>query len=148
MKVILQKDIKALGKKGDIKEVAEGYARNFLFPKGLAVEASTGNVKNLMQEKGAAQHREAVEEAKAREMAARLNEVEVVMHAKVGDGGRLFGSITGKEIAEEIQKVSGLAIEKRQIEMKETFKAVGEFTVLVRLSHGITATVRVKILGE
>ncbi|HEX2953856.1 MAG TPA: 50S ribosomal protein L9, partial [Bacillota bacterium] len=77
-----------------------------------------------------------------------LNEVEVTLHAKVGDGGRLFGSITGKEIADEIQKVSGVAIEKRQIELKETIKAIGDFSVLVRLSHGVTATVRVKILGE
>lgn len=148
MKVILLNDIKALGKKGEIKEVAEGYARNFLFPKALAIEASDGNVKNLMQAKGAAQHREEMEESKAKEIAAKLNDLEVTLSAKVGDGGRLFGSITGKEIADEIKKASGLTIEKRQIEMKEHIKSLGDYSALIRLYHGVTATVRIKIAAE
>lgn len=148
MKVILSQDIKALGKKGEIKEVAEGYARNFLLPKGLAIEASTGNVKNIEREKNAILHREEVEVTKAKELAVRLNALEVKLLAKSGEGGRLFGSITGKEIADEIKKVSGIAIEKRQIEMKEHIKSLGDYSALIRLHPGVTATVRVKVTAE
>jgi len=148
MKVILLKDIKSLGKKGEIKEVADGYARNFLLPHSLAVEASAGNVKNLMQEMQAKLHREELEEAKARETAGRLNELLITLRAKTGDGGRLFGSITDREIADEILKASGITVDKKQIEMKEHIKALGDYSVPIRLYHGVTATVRVKITGE
>lgn len=148
MKVILLKDVKALGKKGDVKEVADGYARNFLFPRSLAMEASTGNMKNLDQEKQAAKHRKELEEANARELAGRLGQVEVLFKVKVGEGGRLFGSITGKEIAEEIRRASGIAVDKKQIELGEVIKTLGQHTVDIKLYPGVTAKVKVNVNAE
>ena len=104
MKVILLQDIKAIGKKGDIKEVADGYARNYLFPKKLAIEATAGNLKSLDQEKQAQQHKKAVEEAKATELAAKLNQLKLHFKVKVGEGGRLFGSITVKKLPIKLNK--------------------------------------------
>lgn len=148
MKVILMKDVKALGKKGDVKEVADGYARNYLFPRSLAVEASTGNMKNLDQEKQTAKHRKEVEEAKARELAERLNKVEVTFKVKVGEGGRLFGSITGKEIAEEIKRVSGIGVDKKQIELDEVIKTLGQHPVGIKLYPGVVAKVSIRVIAE
>lgn len=148
VKVILMKDVKALGKKGDVKEVADGYARNFLFPRSLAMEASAGNMKNLDQEKQVAKHRKDIEEANARELAERLNKVEVLFKVKVGEGGRLFGSITGKEIAEEIRRVSGLAVDKKQIELGEVIKTLGQHTVDIKLYPGVSAKTKVTVEPE
>lgn len=148
MKVILLKDIKAIGKKGDVKEVADGYARNYLLPKNLAVEASSGNLKNLNQEKQARQHKKETEETKARELAAKLNQVKLVFKVKVGEGGRLFGSITGKEIADQIQQTANIRIEKRQVELGETIKTLGEHQVTVRIYPGVSATILVQVAAE
>lgn len=146
MKVILMKDVKSIGKKGDVKEVADGYARNFLIPKGLAVEASSGNLNSLNQEKKAAKHRKEVEEANAKEMAAKLQDKEVTFQVKVGEGGRLFGSITGKEIAEEISRVTGVDVDKKQIELGEVIKRLGVHTVEVRVFPQISATIKVNVV--
>ncbi|HHZ19975.1 MAG TPA: 50S ribosomal protein L9 [Firmicutes bacterium] len=148
MKVILLQDIKAIGKKGDIKEVADGYARNYLFPKKLAIEATAGNLKSLDQEKQAQQHKKAVEEAKATELAAKLNQLKLHFKVKVGEGGRLFGSITGKEIADKIKQTANLDIDKRQVELGETIKTLGTHQVTIRVYPGITATVQVQVDGE
>jgi large subunit ribosomal protein L9 len=146
LKVILLKDVKSIGKKGDVKEVADGYARNFLIPKGLAVEASTGNLNSLNQEKKVAKHRKEAEEANAKEMAAKLQDKEVTFQVKVGEGGRLFGSITGKEIAEEISRTTGVAVEKKQVELGEVIKRLGVHTVEIRVYPQVSATVKVNVV--
>jgi large subunit ribosomal protein L9 len=148
MKVILKQDIRALGKKGDLKEVAEGYARNYLLPKGLAVEATSGNVKTLSQLKEGAAKREQHEEEEARAIAAKLKGLTVNFKAKVGDGGRLFGSITAKDVADQIQKSTGLELDKRKVEVDEAIKSLGNYQVKVHIYKGITVDVTIAVTQE
>ncbi|MGI5853497.1 MAG: 50S ribosomal protein L9 [Bacillota bacterium] len=148
MKVILVQDVKALGKKGDTKEVSDGYARNFLFPRGLAVEANQVNVKKLEFEKKVEQERREQEEAEARQIATTINDMQVAIKVKAGEGGRLFGSITAKDIADAIQKYSGMEIDKRKLELSESIKALGNYPVNVHLYPGVTATITVRIVEE
>lgn len=148
MKVILKKDIKALGKQGDIKEVADGYARNYLLPKGLAVEASVSNVKVLADQKASIAKRLREEEADARALAERLNGLEITFKAKTGEGGRLFGSITSKDIAEEIEKKIKTEFDKRKVELDEAIKTLGKHAVKLHLYKGIYAEMTVLVEQE
>ncbi|HAH97203.1 MAG TPA: 50S ribosomal protein L9 [Firmicutes bacterium] len=148
MKVILVQDVKALGKKGTTKEVSDGYARNFLLPRGLAIEANQVNVKKLEFEKKLEQERKDQEEAEARQIAATINEMQVAIKVKSGEGGRLFGSITAKDIAEAIQKYSGMEVDKRKLEISENIKALGNYPVNLHLYPGVTATITVRIVEE
>lgn len=148
MKVILVQDVKALGKKGDTKEVSDGYARNFLLPRGLAIEATQVNVKKLEFEKKTEQDRKDQEEAEARQIAATINGMQVVIKVKSGEGGRLFGSITAKDVAEAIQKYSGMEVDKRKLELSETIKALGNYPVNLHLYPGVTATITARIVEE
>lgn len=146
MKVILKQDVKGVGKKGETLEVSEGHARNFLLPRGLAVEATAGNLKVLAQQKAAAAGRQARDEEEARAMAARLNELVVSLPAKTGDKGRLFGSITSKDVAEALEKTARIAIDKRKLDLPEPIKELGEYQIPVKLYPTITATLRVKVV--
>jgi len=148
MKLILQADVKSLGKKGQVIEVAEGYGRNYLLPKGLAVEASGSNVKILEQQKVADARKKAKELAVAREMAVKLEQIEVVIKTKMGDSGRLFGSVTSKEIADELQKKFGLTVDKRKIELKESIKILGVYNLNVKVHPEVQATLKVNVTGE
>lgn len=145
MKVILSQDIKGTGNKGDVINVSDGYARNFLFPRNLAVEATDGAMKAVKQKKDAEAHRRAVSEQSAREIAARVKEMTVVIRAKAGEGGRLFGSVTGKEIAEELLAQHHIEVDKKKIEMDEAIKTVGMHEVKLRLFAGISSTLKVEI---
>lgn len=147
MKVILNKDIKALGKLGDVKEVADGYARNCLFPQNLAIEATAANLKMLADRKSSEANRQAIEEAEAKELANKLNGKALNFKVKSGEGGRLFGSVTSKELSEEIKKTLKLDIDKRRIGLEEPIKTLGEHTVKLHLYKGIYAEVKV-ILSE
>ena len=113
MKVIFLQDVKGQGKKGEIKEVSEGYARNFLLPKGVVQIATEGAKKTLNQQVASAQKKKDNEKKEAQELAARLNEMTVVIKAKAGEGGRLFGAITSKQIAEALEEAQKIAIDKR-----------------------------------
>ena len=138
MQVILQKDVKALGKKGEIKEVAEGYARNFLFPRGLAVEATGGQLKqHKQQEKGAAGKKAKALEA-AENTAAKLNDLQLELTAKVGENGRLFGSITSADVASAL-KEKGFSVDKRKVELSDPVKALGTYSVRVKLHPEVEA---------
>jgi large subunit ribosomal protein L9 len=139
MKVILLENVKALGKRGDIKEVADGYARNFLFPKKLAVQATPANIRRIEEEKAQIRAREIQEEAEARELAAKINGVVLHFSAKAGEGGKLFGSITGKEICDELAKTTGIVVDKKKLDLEETVKTTGRHTVKVHLYPGVTA---------
>ena len=148
MKVILLNDVKALGKKGELKEVSVGYARNFLFPKKLAVEATPGNLKNLEVEKARRKHKQARDEETARELATELDGLALTFQTKAGEGGKLFGSITGKDIVERIQEKTKLEIDKKQLNLSEPIKAMGEHEVTVHLYRGVTATLKILVTAE
>lgn len=134
MKVILLQDIKSLGKKGDVKEVAEGYAHNYLMPKGLVAEANKTNMNMLAHEKEMKATKEARQLAQAQDLAAKLEGSVLSIEAKCGEGGRLFGSVTNGDIAAALAK-DGVNIDKRKIEIAEPIKLVGQYEIILHL-HG------------
>ena len=144
MKVILLKDIKGTGKKDQIIEASDGFARNFLFPKGLAREASATNLNAIENAKAAQKHREDVERAKAEEPRKALSGKAIKIVARGAEGGRLYGSVTAQEIADELFKQYGVKVEKRRIDVANIRNA-GDFTVSVWLYAGITAEMTAKV---
>ena len=144
MKVILLKDIKGTGKKDQIIEASDGYARNFLFPKGLAREANATNLNAIENAKSAQKHREDVERAKAEETRKALSGKAIKIVARGAEGGRLYGSVTAQEIADELFKQYGVKVEKRRIDVANIRNA-GDFTVSVWLYAGITAEMTAKV---
>jgi large subunit ribosomal protein L9 len=147
MKVIFLKDVKGQGKKGEVKEMAEGYVRNFLLPKGLVAIASDSNVKQLEHQKLAEAKRKEKEKAEAQELAKKLAETVVVFRIKAGEGGRLYGSITSKQIAEELEKL-GIHLDKRKIEMSDAIRSLGTTNVKVKLHPEVTAQLRVQVTEQ
>ena len=135
MKVILQQDVKGQGKKGQMVEVSDGYGRNFLLPRKLAVEATAENVNTMKMQDKAKKAREAEEKAQAQALAEQLKSCQVKIAAKAGQGGRLFGSITSKEISEELKKQYDLDVNKSKIVMAEPFKAFGSYEVKCKLGY-------------
>ena len=145
MKVILQQDVKGQGKKGQMIEASDGYARNFLLPRKLAVPATAENVNTMkMQEKAKKAH-EAAEKAEAEATAAKLKELTVKVVAKGGNGGRLFGAVTSKEIADALQAQHGIAIPKTKIVQDEPIKAFGGYELKVKLGYEVTGTLKVVV---
>lgn len=144
MKVILLKDIKGTGKKDQIIEASDGFARNFLFPKGLAREASATNLNAIENAKAAQKHREDVERAKAEETRKALSGKAIKIVARGAEGGRLYGSVTAQEIADKLFKQYGVKVEKRRIDVANIRNA-GDFTVSVWLYAGITAEMTAKV---
>lgn len=144
MKVILLKDIKGTGKKDQIIEASDGFARNFLFPKGLAREASATNLNAIENAKAAQKHREDVERAKAEETRKTLAGKAIKIVARGAEGGKLYGSVTAQEIADELFKQYGVKVEKRRIDVANIRNA-GDFTVSVWLYAGITAEMTAKV---
>lgn len=141
MKVILMQDVKSLGKKGDIKEVAEGYARNFLFPRRLAVEASGGHLKqHRQQEEVKAGKKSKVLEA-AQKTAAKMEGQVIEISVRVGENGRLFGSVTNNDVAAAL-KDKGFSVDKRKVELPETVKSVGTYPVRVKLHPEVDANLQ------
>ena len=147
MKVIFLKDVKGQGKKGDVKEVSEGYVRNFLLPKGLAKIASDGNLKTLEVQNASEQKRKEKEKEDAKTLAARIEELTVVVKAKAGEGGRLFGAVTSKQIAEALE-ATGIKIDKRKIELDEPIRALGFTNVPVKLHPEVKAKMKVQTAEE
>ncbi|MBB3110894.1 large subunit ribosomal protein L9 [Paenibacillus phyllosphaerae] len=147
MKVIFLQDVKGQGKKGEVKEVSEGYVRNFLLPKNLVKPASEGNLKTLDIQKAAEVKRKEKEKEDAQALAAKLGELTVVVKTKAGEGGRVFGSITSKQIAESLEK-QGYKIDKRKIELAEPIRAIGFTNVPVKLHPEVKATLKVQTAEE
>ena len=133
MKVILLEDVKGSGSKGQAINVAEGYARNFLFPRKLAIEATAANMKELERQQQMKEARKAADLAQAREMAEKLKGLEVRVPAKTGGGQKLFGAVTNKDIGDVLEQTYGLTIDRRKIEIKGNIKTLGEHEVLIRL---------------
>lgn len=139
MKVILTQDVKGTGHAGDIANVSDGYARNFLLPKGLAKEASEQNLNLAKQQQKANEKRRMLELLSAEEAAKKLKDLKVVVKAKCGENGRLFGSVTAKEIAEAIIAQHGIEIDKKKIVMPEHIKELGEMKLQIKVHAGVTA---------
>ncbi len=148
MKVILQQDIKGQGKKGQLKEVSDGYGRNYLLPRGLAIEATADNLNTMRLKDKARQAQIAKERAQAQEYAEKLGAVIVHVKAKAGAGGKLFGSVTSKEIAEALASQHGITVEKNQIVQTEPIKQFGTFQVKCKLGYEITGTIHVMVTEE
>ena len=145
MKVILTQDVKGKGKKGQMIEVSDGYARNFMLPKKLAIEATPDAVNTMRMNDKATAERIAREKAEALATSKKLREMTVVVTAKGGGNGRLFGAVTTQEIAAALEKQSGIKLDKRKIVLGETIKNVGTYTATCKLGYEITAPLTVKI---
>ena len=145
MKVIFMQDVKGSGKKGEIKTVSDGYARNFLITKGLAVEATPKNLSDLEGKQASAQHKIDVDTAEAKKTAEILNDKKVIIKAKAGSSGKLFGAVTSAQIADEIAAQYGQKVEKKKISLKSEIKNFGEYEAEIKLYTGISAKMKVEV---
>ena len=145
MKVILLQDVKGKGKKGQMLEVSDGYARNFMLPKKLAIEATADAINTMRMNDKAAAEKAAKERAEAVAVSKQLRELTLVVKAKGGGAGRLFGSVTNQEIADALKANTGIALDKRKIVISDPIKSVGTYTVQCKLGYEITAPLTVKI---
>ncbi|KWX79439.1 50S ribosomal protein L9 [Paenibacillus riograndensis] len=148
MKVIFIKDVKGQGKKGQVKEVSEGYASNFLLPRGLVRPATEGNVKTLENQAAAEKRRKDQEKEEAVQLGKKLDELTLTLKAKAGEGGRLFGAITSKQIGETLAAAHGITIDKRKIELSDPIRHVGTFQVTVKLHTEVKANLTVQVTEE
>ena len=145
MKVILTQDVRGQGKRGQMIEVSDGYARNFLLPRKLAQEATADNINTMRMNDKATQERQAKERAEALELRNRMKDMTVVVKAKGGGAGRLFGSVTTQEIADALKQTYDITLDKRKIVLDEQIKTVGLYTVRCKLGYEITADLKIKI---
>lgn len=148
MKVILLQDIKSLGKKGDVVETAEGYGRNYLLPRKLAKEANAANLNQAKQDKATAAHRAAQQKDEAVVLGAQVQKVVVRLKVRLGDNGKMFGSVTSKDVAEALVKQTGLQIDRRKVELKSAIKGLGEYTAVAKLHTDVTAEFKVVVEAE
>ena len=146
MKVILLHDVRGKGKKGQMLEVSDGYARNYMLPRKIAIEATADAVNTMRMNDKATQERIAKEKAEAMETSKKLRELTVTVTAKGGGNGRLFGSITNQEIADALKAAAGITLDKRKIVIADAIKNVGTYTVTCKLGYEITAPLTVKIV--
>jgi large subunit ribosomal protein L9 len=146
MKVILRRDVKGLGREGDMKEVKDGYARNFLFPTGAAAIADKGTVANWERHRDQREERDRAVRAEAEETATKLREMKVEIPVKAGEKGRLFGAVTNREIASAIAE-QGVVLDRHDIHLREPIKTLGEHRVDVRLMAGVDAVVSVSVVA-
>ena len=145
MKVILQQDVKGQGKKGQLIEASDGYARNFLLPRKLAVEATADNLNKMKKQDEAKREREAAEKAEAQALAAKLESMQVVIRSKAGAGGKLFGSVTSKEVSEALKAQHGVDIAKAKIVQDEPIKSFGSFELKCKLGYEVSGTIHVVV---
>ena len=148
MKVILQQDVKKVGNKGDIVEVSEGYGRNFLLPKKLAVEATAANLETAKQKANSAARKKQQATDEARLLAAQLEKVSVTVAVRIGEGGKLFGSVTGKDVADALAKEHGIDVDRRKISLKSEVTGAGEYEAVIKVHPEIQSTIRVLVVAE
>ena len=146
MKVILKQDIKGVGKKDEIINASDGYARNFLFPKGLAVEANAQNMANLKAKQDSNAYRKDQEKQEARKQAEHIKKIMLTIPVKAGENGKIFGGVSSKEIAELLQKTHNIIVDKKKIELKETIKELGIKTVEIKLYEGVIAKLKINVI--
>jgi len=148
MKVIFLQDVKGQGKKGEIKNVSDGYAKNFLLPKGVAVEATNSNLNDIKGKNESIQYKKDMAEENAHALAKKLESVTVTLTAKSGDNGKLFGSITAKDIADRLKQDTKIDIDKRKIVLPDGIKALGEYTLDIKLHPGISGKLKVVLKNQ
>ena len=148
MIVILNRDVKGTGKAGDVVKVSDGYARNLLIPKGYATEATEGNVRSLEKQKAVAAEKKAQEKAEAQAQAEKIKELSVTIKTKAGDGGRIFGSITSKDIADELKAQHNITVDKKKIQLANPIKSTGQLDVNIKLYTEVSASLKVIIIAE
>ena len=148
MIVILNKDVKGTGKAGDVVKVSDGYARNMLIPKGLATETTQGNIRHLEKQKAIAAEKKAEEKAAAKKQAEKIGKLTVTIKTKAGDGGKIFGSITSKDIAEGLKSQHGIEVDKKKIQLSSPIKQTGEMSVDIKLYSEVSAELKVKVEAE
>ena len=147
MKVILTQDIKGVGKKDEIINANDGYARNFLFPKKMAVEANKQNMSLLKGRKDSANFKKEQDKEKANELKDKISKIMLTIKVKSGENGKIFGSITSKEISTELKKQHNIEIDKKKIMLKEAIKEQGTFTIEIKLYEGIIGKLKINIIG-
>ena len=147
MKVILLQDVKGSGKKGDVINCSDGYARNFLLPKKLAVEATSSNMTELNNQKASVAHKRAVNRENSSDLKERLEKVKIVISAKSGDNGKLFGAVTSMDIEKAVKEQTGIEIDKKKVVLSDSIKAIGSYEVTVKLFEDISAKLKVEIKG-
>ncbi len=145
MKVILQQDVKGQGKKGEMVEVSEGYGRNYLLPRKLAIAANADNINQMKQAEASRAHHAAVEKAAAQETVKKMEEITVHLTAKGGTSGRIFGSVTSKEICTQLKKEHGIDIPKQKLVLKESIKNFGSYQIKVKLYPEVVGTLKVQV---
>ncbi len=148
MKVILQTDVKGMGKRGDIVNASDGHARNYLIPKKLAIPADKQNLNELSAKKSSEAHKKELEKEQAIKIKEKIEKKLLTLKTKAGENGKTFGSITSKEISESIEKEFGEKIDKKKIIIQSPIKAVGGYTVDLKLFEGITAKLKINIIAE
>ncbi|MDA5109458.1 50S ribosomal protein L9 [Brevibacillus thermoruber] len=147
MKVIFLQDVKGQGKKGEVKDLSEGYVRNFLLPRGLVKEATVANLKTLEAQKRSEAKRKEQEKQEAQELAQKLNELTVKVAGKAGEGGRLFGAISSKQVAQALEEQFNIKVDKRKLEM-DAIRSLGVTQIKVKLHNEVTATLKVHVVEE
>lgn len=148
MKVILIKDVKGSGKAGDVLNVADGYARNFLLAKGFAVEANAKNQNDLAGKKASAQHKLDVEKADNEKIAAALEGKKVVIKAKAGQGGKLFGAVTASTVADAIKEQFSQNVDKKKINLNSEIKSFGDFSAVIKMTQGVSCKIDISVTEE
>ena len=145
MKVILLADIKGVGKKDEVINASDGYARNFLLPKKLAVPADAGNMSRLNAKKDSVAHKKALELEDAKKNAEKIKNITLTIKVKAGENGKIFGGVTSKEIAEELKKIHNIEVDKKKVMLKENIKNLGRYNVEIKLYEGVIAKLTVAI---
>lgn len=148
MKVILKADIKGVGKKDEVINASDGYARNFLFPKNLAVEANAENMSKLKAKQDSNAFKKSQEKEEAQKIADKLSKIMLKIKVKSGSNGKIFGGVSSKEIAENLDKQYQIKVDKKKIDLKDTIKTLGTVTVDIKLFEGVTGRVRVDVISE
>ncbi len=148
MKVILKENIKSIGKKDEIVNVSDGYARNYLFVKDLAVEANSSNLAKLKSKKDSENYKKNLEKEDAIKLADKMAKIRLQFKVRSGENGKVFGGVSSKEIAEELEKKYSIKVDKKKIELKDAIKNLGITTVQIKLYEGVSAKLKIDVLGE
>ena len=148
MKVVLLQDVKDLGKKGELVNASDGYARNYLFPRKLAVEATAGKLKELEDKKSSEKNRKEKELSAAKELADKISKAEIIFKTKAGENGKLFGSITGKDVADALKSQHKIEVDKKKVVLHDAIKALGTYQVEIKVYPEVSAKINIKVVEE
>ena len=148
MKVILLSDVKGVGRKDEIINANDGYARNFLLPKGLAVEANNSNLSKLKAKQDSKAYKKEEDKKEALKIKDQIEKITLKIEVKAGENGKIFGGVTSKEISDKLKAQNNIEVDKKKIELKETIKTVGNFTVTLKLFEGVVAKLKLEIIGK